>query len=313
MMLGQSFLSLKRWLKNALISTGVLRGKLRDCDYHKRVPLLQEGGDIIKEILSSSKSGCILRMGAFEAVCCGYYHMQSHRVRRRYPSDIKKQLHFIAGFFPVDNASLDKFSRAYLDDVRTADAVALLRYGKENILLKCYCPEAELLLFRSLEPWLAEDPWTESLGGKTILVVHPFEKTILQQFEKRGDLFSNKRILPDFRLKTLKAVQTVAGIKTEYETWFEALDAMCQKIKKIDFEIAIIGAGAYGLPLAAYVKRIGKKAIHMGGATQLLFGIKGKRWDKDPLRSWLYNKYWVRPLPEETPAGIQIVEDGCYW
>ena len=41
-------------------------------------------------------------------------------------------------------------------------------------------------------------------------------------------------------------------------------------IAEIDFEVALIGCGAYGLPLAAHVKRLGKKAVHLGGATQNL-------------------------------------------
>ena len=56
---------------------------------------------------------------------------------------------------------------------------------------------------------------------------------------------------------------------------------MKAQIDKEDFDICLIGAGAYGFPLAAYVKRKGKKAVHLGGALQLLFGIKGSRWE-DP-------------------------------
>jgi hypothetical protein len=64
-----------------------------------------------------------------------------------------------------------------------------------------------------------------------------------------------------------------------------------------DFDVAIIGCGAYGFPLAAHLKRLGKKAIYMGGATQLLFGIKGKRWDNYRLISNFFNEHWVRPSP----------------
>ena len=81
----------------------------------------------------------------------------------------------------------------------------------------------------------------------------------------------------------------------------------------IDYDVAIIGCGAYGFSLAAHTKRMGKKAIHLGGATQILFGIKGKRWDELPAVNKFYNKYWVRPLPEETPARKERVEGGCYW
>jgi len=34
------------------------------------------------------------------------------------------------------------------------------------------------------------------------------------------------------------------------------------EIRKKDFDIAIIGAGSYRFPLAAFIKEIGKQAIH---------------------------------------------------
>ncbi len=63
----------------------------------------------------------------------------------------------------------------------------------------------------------------------------------------------------------LKPVQFLGsyGMQTcGYETWFYALDAMCKKIDKIDFDIALIGAGGYGIFLAQYIKSIRKKAMH---------------------------------------------------
>jgi hypothetical protein len=99
---------------------------------------------------------------------------------------------------------------------------------------------------------------------------------------------------------------------------------MKSEINKADFDICLIGCGAYGFPLAAHVKRMGKKAFHIGGSLQLLFGIKGKRWEvNDPHYELgndniidyysLPNEYWVRPLEEEKPANHSKVEDSCYW
>lgn len=64
---------------------------------------------------------------------------------------------------------------------------------------------------------------------------------------------------------------------------------------KIDFDIALIGCGAYGMPLASFIKGMGKQAVHLAGWTQILFGIKGKRWDDLPYVSKFYNNAWVRP------------------
>ena len=90
---------------------------------------------------------------------------------------------------------------------------------------------------------------------------------------------------------------------------------MKKQIDKVDFDIAIIGCGAYGMPLAAKLKGAGKQAIHLGGATQLLFGIKGRRWEENyPSKiATFFNEHWVYPNKEETPQNAKVVERGCYW
>jgi len=154
-------------------------------------------------------------------------------------------------------------------------------------------------------------PWTNALEGKRILVISPYSKTIKKQYKKRAKLFSNKNILPKFHLITLTSVNSVGGETNGFKTWFEALSHMEKEISKIEFDIAILGCGAYGFPLAAYIKRKGKKAVHLGGSTQLLFGIFGKRWETSHFS--LINKYWVRPAEDERPKNYKSIEDGCYW
>lgn len=51
----------------------------------------------------------------------------------------------------------------------------------------------------------------------------------------------------------------------------------------------------------------------MSGATQLLFGIKGNRWDTHPVLSQLYNDAWVRPAENEGIDHREAVEGGSYW
>jgi len=111
-------------------------------------------------------------------------------------------------------------------------------------------------------------------------VVHPFIKSIKHQYEKRDKLFTNHDILPEFQsLKFVNAVVSNAGVKPKYKSWMESYQYMCNEIANCEYDVALIGAGAYGLPLAAFVKSQGKQAIQMSGSTQILFGIKGKRWD----------------------------------
>ena len=109
---------------------------------------------------------------------------------------------------------------------------------------------------------------------------------------------------------------SIAGEKTEFKTWFDALDFMKKQMDQTDYDIALIGCGAYGMHLAAHAKRMGKKSFHLGGTLQLLFGIIGKRWEID--RSiyqykQFFNEHWTRPMNEEKPENSHLIEDGCYW
>lgn len=190
----------------------------------------------------------------------------------------------------------------------------------------------QFIHFESVYPYFVERPWTRILKGKKVLVVHPYTETIQKQYAFREKLYDNPEILPDFELKTLKAIQSSAYAKVPFNDWFEALKYMEDEIDKIDFDICLIGCGAYGLPLSAYVKRLGKQAVHMGGGVQLLFGIKGKRWEVEYKRYVeqsvfgynvpfslnldyykLFNEYWVNPSVDEVPQNAQSVEGGCYW
>jgi hypothetical protein len=158
-------------------------------------------------------------------------------------------------------------------------------------------------------------PWTKALKGKSILVIHPFAESIKKQYEaNRAKLYENEDVLPQFgSLKVIKAVQSLAGTPTEFDTWFDALEWMKSEINKCDFDIALIGCGAYALPLAAHVKRMGKKSIHMGGILQFLFGIKGVRYEENELTAPLINEHFIYPdSTEKIPYG-NIVEGGCYW
>lgn len=160
--------------------------------------------------------------------------------------------------------------------------------------------------------WVGIDP--KMLKGRKVLVVHPFEKTIRYQYERRKKIFDDPEKLPDMDLSIVKAVQTIGGnADPRFKDWFEALDYMTEEVFSKDFDIALVGCGAYGLPLAARIKKAGKVVIHLGGELQLLFGIRGKRWIEDPNHEKRMNEFWIHPLPEDVPENYEMVEGGCYW
>jgi len=228
-------------------------------------------------------------------------------------NSIRAGMNWIAGLFPPTDEIMDRFGARVLDDCREIDLLAGWLPGEKRLQTLRF-PHAKCVFLDDLEPFSYSPPWTLALEGKRVLVVHPFETTIRRQYDIRHELFTDQRVLPAFTLLTYKPVQSLAGNPTDFPNWFDALDHMCNDLSHINFDIALIGAGAYGMSLAAHVKRMGKKSVHMGGITQLLFGIKGGRWDNIPRFSEkLYNNHWIRPLPEERPTNYRQVENGSYW
>lgn len=222
----------------------------------------------------------------------------------------------MSGFFPKDERELPLFTKTIIEASKEIDVLGIWYLSMESYMIYKYMPNVKLTHLLSLEPYLSSYPWSRNLKGKKVLVIHPFDASIKQQYKKRKRLFRNTDVLPEFELITMKAVQTLAGTKDErFSTWFEALEYMTNQALSVNFDIAIIGCGAYGMPLAANLKKAGKQAIHLGGATQLLFGIKGKRWEKGyPSKaSTHFNENWIYPEDAEKIKGSEKVENSCYW
>ena len=217
----------------------------------------------------------------------------------------------LAGFFPSNEENIIKFSEMMRMDMQQVDILGSWRI--EEKFFKKELKNSIKIQLKYLEPYLNDEPWSKSLEGKKVLVIHPFAETIYEHYKKKDFLFPNKNILPNFELKVIKAVQSISGEKNSFQNWFQALEFMKEEISKKDFDVALIGCGAYGFPLAAHVKRIGKQSIHMGGSLQILFGIKGARWENHPIISKFFNENWVRPKLEDKPAKSHLVENNCYW
>ena len=131
-----------------------------------------------------------------------------------------------SGFFPPKIDKIEQFCELFINDIKEIDVLGswLLdeKYVKDSIR------KAKQVVLEDLEPFFASSPWTRALEGKKILVVHPFSESIESQFKKRELIFEND-FLPQFELKTIKAVQSIAGSKTQFSDWFEALEYMKER------------------------------------------------------------------------------------
>ncbi|MGF1533391.1 MAG: hypothetical protein ACFCUI_06795 [Bernardetiaceae bacterium] len=305
-------------------------GLLTDADYPRPILSAEAGNSAIREAIATGKPFVAARYGGVELqIAVEHLEWKAYQqapLPKRLSLHLKKdrRSHFRpesaaalgnnAGFFPLTLPHLERYAELLIQDTGLLDLLGIWRNTGEDTMSHQYAPQT-LRLFppKSLEPYYHDQPWSTALSGKKVLVIHPYKKSILTQYQKRTLLFTDPNILPAFDLRVVQAVQSIAGTPTSFKDWFEALQYMKQKIEETDFDVLLVGAGAYGFHLAVHAKRIGRQGIHIGGATQILFGIKGSRWDQHPVISKFYNEHWQRPLPEEVPEGFRKVEGGCYW
>lgn len=222
------------------------------------------------------------------------------------------RLCMFSGFFPNDLELLPKFNARMLSDIQDLDILGTWR--PEELFLRKELRGKIKVPLSTLEPFRYENPWSAALRNLRVLVIHPFKDTIEKQFSRRAKIFQNQDIIANIKqLTVIEAVQSLGGQHKNFESWFDALTHMEAQIDNVDYDVAIVGAGAYGFCLSAHIKRKGKIAIHMGGATQLMFGILGNRWRDDAGVQSIKNEYWVYPGNHEKPDIANQIEGGCYW
>lgn len=294
-----------------------------------------KASEIIYNLLTSDSPCMIARFGAFELATVVNYlgikqgerplieYIRGEALDWWWNERLIGYLNNNAGFFPATDQMLNRFCRMMLEDAKEVDVLAC--WTTDVMRLADYTPSDVVRTgLICIEPYWAKKPWSRALAGKRVVVVHPFAELIEQQYrEYRHELFKNSDVLPEFSLRAIKAVQSLGGESSGFGDWFEALDSMKKAIDSEPYDIALIGCGAYGFPLAAHVKRTGHKAVHLAGALQLLFGIRGKRWDNPEYAgnsdgtyanyNTLWNGSWVYPDTSLKVKNSQNIEGGCYW
>jgi hypothetical protein len=167
--------------------------------------------------------------------------------------------------------------------------------------------------------YIFEVPWTHSLRGKRILVISPFETSILEKIPVKSKIYQKDGqdvdLFPECEIVTIKPPQTQADEQSrefdkEFADFIVKLDAI-----RDTYDIALVSAGGYGNLICNHIYESGKSAIYVGGVLQMYFGILGNRWlqERPDIVRLFMNEYWSRPKTEEKPKNCEKVEKGCYW
>ncbi|CAD7973599.1 unnamed protein product [Amoebophrya sp. A120] len=231
-----------------------------------------------------------------------------------------------AGIYPMTQDGVAAYAKELsrsLAELTEDDLIAAFDYSTrpngEIASLESKLSRAKVYPNRFLEPWyFPENPWSSALAGKTVLVIAAMVESFRCQMreDRRPTIWShvNSSILPEFSIKYVPSVQSCCGLRP-HASWTESLKVMQKAIDAVGhFDVALVAAGAYGFPLAAYCRRKhNRSAIVIGGGLQLLFGVKGNRWEKHPIIRPLFGSQWIYPLLSEVPKQANLVEGACYW
>lgn len=101
-------------------------------------------------------------------------------------------------------------------------------------------------------------------------MISPFCQTISTQLHKLAQLNifhgvpaeSLARIASTCHL--LPCPQLPYMVPPRHRDWFHGLGEMQEAMNAIDFDVAIVGAGAWSIPLAVHAKKLGRIGIHLG-------------------------------------------------
>lgn len=281
------------------------------------LPDLNSSNKIIIELINSGKSFAIGRLGIGEALLF-------YKLLNNIPIDSIEVQKF-KNFGGVYGDCFNEFVQEYFTSMKNMDYHCFWKditqdfNIKQSDIFEKIGKNEKVLPFEVIEPYYCdiynnvEENWSKYLKGKKVLVINPFAKSIESQYKIKDKIWKNPDILPDFELIPYVAIQSTCNLNP-HSSWLESLSVMKKDISEIDFDIALLGCGCYGLPLCNFIKTdLNKSAIYIGGAIQILFGIKGSRWDGMEKINKFYNENWIRPSLEETPVQFQTLEGGCYW
>lgn len=301
----------KAWTKLVLSHTFSVHDK-KICG--RKHLTIEETNKLLFEKVKSSEPFALCRFGTTEMGFFAWWEEHELFGTNRYKRHIEWESH------PTEEDA-KKWVDSMKEVCSKADVMAHFMDNPpyEEYIFSLYAKQAQYIRLDYMEPLETNHPWTMALEGKRVLVVSPFYKQIEQQYAIRDKVYQGKTIFPEMDLVAIPSVwyaDAKSGKEQGYDTWFDALDDLYNRIMEQEFDIALLSCGSMGFNLATMIKDSGKSAIHFGGALQMLFGVLGSRWENsEKYKPWI-NEFWVRADADCAPKNkraMEIMDEGCYW
>ena len=278
---------------------------------------MKQGAELLCDFFASEKPFLIGKNGTVE--------LEVLLCNNEIPKALANKLELHAGVFPASHAESWKLD--YLDALANTDVLAEGWYKpyaeKEKALLHTLNKNRKSVLLRNLEPYYIEPElrWSKYLACKRVAIISSFAQTCEEQTYMAKAIWgdNSKTILPSST--SWVPIQTYYGpaVAQGNAQWPYAMnykDAIHDVVERTLEQrpnIAIIGCGGLGMIIGSQLKNAGIQCIVLGGATQILFGVRGKRWANHEVISKFFNDAWVYPPFSCIPRLAGQIEGGCYW
>lgn len=293
------------------------------------VPLnLTDSNHEIIKLIENKKPFSIVRLGIGNETFLTYEYLLTNTINENRLHAKYKSL-YNAGIYSKtkDISKILLYLQSYNNAIKNSDLLASFLKNSEKMTYiqnffsnKYHLPQ---IYSRALEPFYQiqekTTPWSHYLLGKKVLVINPFVKSFEKQVSNHFQIFKdqNKKLFLDGQeFIFYKSFQTIAGNHI-HEDWVETFTIMCNDIEQLEFDIALLGCGGYGLPLCDFIKtKLNKSAIYVGGGLQLLFGVMGKRWENNNMWQDIIktnDTKFIKPSEDEICDNLTTIEGGCYW
>lgn len=229
-----------------------------------------------------------------------------------------------SGVFPADPSFYLLFNKLYMEHVRNLDCIGIFYYPRELELIGHYQLSNKLVHYMEQEPDRSSPSndkrcYLQYFRNKKILLVCPFAGLLKQRATK--EIFEgvwSKTGKRWFYPRSIDALEFPYGFSNEaqksYATAIELLKEITTEIEKKNFDIALIAAAGLAIPIASYVKNMGKIGIDLGGHLQVLFGVIGKRWrEREDWKMDYFNEWWIDMPANYRPKETDVCDQGAYW
>jgi hypothetical protein len=236
------------------------------------------------------------------------------------------------GVFPADPAFYLRFNDWYAESVRRLDCVGLYLNtwdtALEEPIVEFYRPGGKLAHYVALHPdrdvpARDETCYLPAFAGKSVLIVCPFagilaERATRSTFEGVWSKIGKRWFEPAEVAPLEIPYGFAASAHARYPTVLEMHEEVADEMARRSFDVALIGAGGLGVPLAVHAKDLGRVGLDLGGHLQILFGVLGRKWrGLDEWREAYFNDDWIdmpdRYRPVETDVCPEGGEPLAFW